>query len=60
MKKVVIDILPNGEVKVEAIGFEGCGCEEATKAVEELGKIISRKKKPEYNRSVEAKRKQNA
>jgi hypothetical protein len=59
-KKVVIDILPNGEIEVEAIGFRGCGCEEATKIVEELGKTITKRKKPEYHDPLEGKRTQKA
>jgi hypothetical protein len=59
-KEVVIDVLPSGDIEVEAIGFRGCGCEEATKIVEELGKTISKRKKPEYNDSREAKRVQKA
>lgn len=59
-KKVIIDILPNGEVEVEAIGFRGCGCEEATRIVEELGKVTSKTKKPEYHDPVEAKQTRKA
>lgn len=33
-KNIVIDISPAGTVKIEANGFNGCGCTEATEQIE--------------------------
>ncbi len=39
---IVIDVAPNGEVKIEVKGFKGAGCKALTKEFEEsLGKKIS-------------------
>lgn len=49
-KQIVIEVNPKGGVKIEAVGFNGVGCEAATKAIEEaLGQVGDRKKKPEYH-----------
>lgn len=48
-KTITVDISATGEVKVEAHGFKGSGCEAATKAIEAaLGETSERKKKTEY------------
>ena len=52
-KSIEIEIATNGDVKIEAIGFKGKGCEAATKAIEDaLGTTKSRKKKPEYHQQT--------
>jgi hypothetical protein len=33
-KTITIDITPAGSTKIEANGFEGCGCTEATEHIE--------------------------
>jgi hypothetical protein len=39
----------NGDISVEAHGFQGKGCEAATKAIEEaLGRPGKRTRKPDY------------
>ena len=49
-KSIEIEVSPEGDVKIEAVGFHGKGCEQATEAIEQaLGIVGSRKKKPEYN-----------
>ena len=49
MKQIIIDIKPDGSVKIEAVGFQGQSCLEATKPFEEaLGKVEAREEKPEY------------
>jgi hypothetical protein len=58
-KSIEIEFAENGDVKIEAVGFKGNGCEAATKAIEEaLGIVKDRKKKPEYNQQVVGQQKQ--
>lgn len=46
-KYIEIEISEKGEVKVEAHGFNGVGCREATRQLEVgLGSVTSRKDKP--------------
>ena len=48
-KHIDITFASDGTVEVEAIGFKGQGCEQATKQVEEaLGIVANRKKKPDF------------
>jgi hypothetical protein len=49
-RSIIIDIMNHtGEVRIEAEGFKGKSCIEATKFIEEaLGKCVSREIKPEY------------
>lgn len=48
-KEIVVVIDTDGNVSVDAIGFHGEGCAEATKAITDtLGETLSEKKKPEY------------
>lgn len=50
-KRILVEIGPDGVTKVEALGYEGRGCVEATEAIEKLiGKVVSDQKKPEFNR----------
>jgi hypothetical protein len=49
MEKIEIIIKPDGSISIDAIGFNGVGCEEATKPLEEvLGVVEGRMKKPEF------------
>jgi len=49
-KSIEIVVATDGGIQIEAVGFNGKGCEAATKAIEEaLGVVSSRKKKPEYH-----------
>jgi hypothetical protein len=50
MKTITIDITPAGTVTVDAQGFQGCGCAEATEQIELIlgGGQRKRKEKPEY------------
>ena len=55
MKKITIEIDAAGNVKVEAHGYKGIGCKDATKALEKaLGAVTEDKDKPELyeNNSV--------
>ena len=50
MKRTIeITVSPTGEVSIDAVGFKGSGCEQATKFLEEALGVASKKgKKPEY------------
>ena len=49
MKQIVVTIDTDGNSKVEAVGFSGSGCQDATKAIEAaLGGVSDDVKKPEF------------
>ncbi len=49
-KRIEILYGPNGEIVVEAVGFKGKGCKEATKFLEEaLGRSVDVKQKIEWH-----------
>ena len=49
MPDIIIDIGPDGEIKMEVKGAVGADCEKLTEALEEaLGVVTSKKKLPEY------------
>ena len=48
-RKIHVRVTPTGEITVEAEGFQGKGCEAATKAIEDaLGKPLERTRKPDF------------
>lgn len=48
-RRIHVRITANGEITVEADGFQGRGCEAATKAIEDaLGKPRERTRKPDF------------
>jgi hypothetical protein len=48
-RRIHVRVTPTGEITVEADGFQGKGCEAATKAIEEaLGKPRERNRKPDF------------
>ena len=48
-RRIHVLVSPNGEITVEAEGFQGKGCEAATKAIEDaLGKPRERTRKPDF------------
>ena len=48
-RKIHVRVSPFGEISVEAEGFQGKGCEAATKAIEDaLGKPRERTRKPDF------------
>ena len=48
-RRIHIRVTPTGEITVEAEGFQGKGCEAATKAIEDaLGKPGKRIRKPDF------------
>ena len=49
MERITMDIAPDGGVVIDAVGFSGPDCEQATRFLEEaLGATVQRRKKPEY------------
>ena len=49
MKQVIVTVSPEGEVKIDAVGFKGNTCEKATAALEQaLGLPGKKQKKPDY------------
>ena len=50
-RRILVKVSQFGEITVEADGFQGKGCEAATRAIEEaLGKRTVRTLKPEHRR----------
>ena len=50
MKQINVDIAPDGGVEIDAVGFSGPDCEQATRFLEEaLGRVTQRDRKPEYH-----------
>jgi len=60
MKKTIgVIIGPTGEIKIDAVGFKGADCEQATQFLEAaLGVVGKKVKKPEYQQSTRAQAKQ--
>ena len=49
MRQIIVSVSPEGEVRIDAIGFKGTACEKATQELERaLGMATKRTKKPEY------------
>lgn len=55
IRTIEITVSTTGDVSIDALGFKGSGCEQATKFLEEaLGVTAQKVKKPEYqNRNVD-------
>lgn len=52
-RRIHVRVSPNGDVSVEAEGFQGKGCEAATKAIEDaLGGVRQRTRKPDFWRQA--------
>ena len=48
-RRIHVRVSPFGDITVEAEGFQGKGCEAATKAIEDaLGKNTGRTRKPDF------------
>jgi hypothetical protein len=48
-RRIHVRVSPSGDISVEAEGFQGKGCEAATKAIEDaLGKPRERTRKPDF------------
>lgn len=49
MKEVVVTVTPDGRIEMEAVGFKGKSCVDATEWLEKLlGETKERKFRPEY------------
>lgn len=58
-KRIEIDIGPDGDVSIDAAGFSGPDCEQATRFLEKaLGEAEYRRRKPEYRRRAAVSRRQ--
>ncbi len=58
-RRILVRVSPAGDITVEADGFQGNGCEAATKAIEEaLGHKTARTRKAEFWRQSQT-RQQN-
>ncbi len=59
MKCIDIDIGPDGGIVIDAVGFSGPDCEQATQFLEEaLGRTVASTRKPEYRRNAAVRRRQ--
>ena len=61
MNQKIIEVVvsPDGAIRIEALGFKGADCEQATAFLEKaLGPICRRNKKPEYYHREELKQQQ--
>lgn len=49
-RTIEVTVEASGEIRIEAVSFQGADCEQATKFLEEaLGTVSTRTKKPEYH-----------
>ena len=49
MKEIIVTVDKEGKAEVEAMGFKGSGCKDATKAIEKaLGLLTKDTVKPEF------------
>jgi len=48
-KSIEVTVAPDGELKIDALGFKGAGCEQATRFLEQaLGAVSERSRKREH------------
>lgn len=53
-KTIEVIIQPDGQLKIDAVGFKGADCEKATAFLEKaLGQVKGKAKKPEYYRQAQ-------
>ena len=53
MKTIEIIVTPTGDISIDAVGFKGADCEQATCFLEQaLGANPRRVRKPEYHQQV--------
>ncbi len=50
-KTIEVIVQPDGQLKIDAVGFKGADCEKATAFLEKaLGQVKGKARKPEYYR----------
>ena len=55
-KEIVIDILPDGTVKIDMKCFKGTSCEDVIKQItKHIGTVVETQKKPDYYEEDETK-----
>ncbi len=58
-RSIEIVVSPTGELHIDAVGFKGADCEQATRFLEEaLGTVGAKVKKPEYHQQAHTKTQQ--
>ena len=58
-RTIEVIIAPGGGIKIDAIGFKGADCEQATKFLEQaLGQVTNKHHKQDYQQRATAKRQQ--
>jgi hypothetical protein len=58
-KSIEVIIAPSGEIQIDAVGFKGADCEQATRFLEvALGVVGQKQKKPEYHQGNVSNRQQ--
>ena len=58
-RSIEILIAPTGEITIDAIGFKGADCDQATKFLETaLGLTTEKQRKPEYHQTRQNKNQQ--
>jgi len=58
-RSIEILIAPTGEITIDAIGFKGADCDQATKFLETaLGLTAEKQRKPEYHQTHRQQRQQ--
>ena len=58
-RSIEILIAPDGSLTIDAIGFKGADCDQATKFLEQaLGLITGKQRKPEYHQTTHRKNQQ--
>jgi hypothetical protein len=48
LKKIIVKLTSDGLIHIEAEGYQGNSCEEATRFLQQLGTVTGDEKKPEY------------
>ena len=58
-KTIEVVVSPEGAIKIDAVGFKGADCEQATRYLEEaLGTVKAKVKKPEFHQAAKTKNQQ--
>ena len=58
-RTIEVTVSPIGEIQINAVGFKGADCEQATQFLEEaLGTIQQKQRKPEYHQRAQTKNQQ--